>query len=142
MHALITERHGCLASYGKHWVVVTFGGMRTPSILGICSPVPIFLFDHPLCSLYRNCSCLGCILCAMHDNRVIERWPEWGHGLLSNCLERQGCRIYTAGSPWERCMVCCSGPWSSLFGKLSYRCFNNVATLTQFRLSNCGAEDS
>ena len=38
----------------------------------------------------------------MRDNRVIERWPEWGHGLLSNCLERQGCRIYTAGSPWER----------------------------------------
>ena len=23
-------------------------------------------------------------------------------GLLSNCLERQGCRVYTAGSPWER----------------------------------------
>ena len=25
-----------------------------------------------------------------------------GRGLLSNCLERQGCRVYTAGSPWER----------------------------------------
>ena len=96
--------------------------MRTPSILGICSLVPIFYLITPM-QPYRNCLLSRCIVCVMRENRVIERW-WWGRGawVVKQLFGKAGLQSLYCWVTLGK-MVCCSGPRSSLFAKWSYRCF-------------------
>ena len=63
-----------------------------------------------------------------------------GHGLLSNCLERQGAEFIRLGHLGkEGLLLWTSG--LSLWQMELEMLPNNFVTLTQFMLSNCGAEE-